>query len=425
MIQTTPTPHTTPQPTLNEAYDVVVIGAGPAGCAVGALVAEAGHKVAILERAEVPRFHVGESLIPETYWSLERLGLVEKLKETAFPKKFSVQFVTETGKETAPFYFDEHKDCESSQTWQVVRGDFDRMLLDRAIELGAVARTDAQVLDVLFVGDRAVGVRLKYATELRENAIRMIRSKVVVDATGQSAFLATRLGLKTPDARLKKGTVWTYYKGALRDPGRDEGATIILQTEGKKSWFWYIPLPNDIVSIGVTGSMNYMFSNGASPEEIFERELARCPAMQRRLDPGERCTDHFTTKDFSYKSKQTAGDGWVLVGDANGFIDPVYSSGVFLAMKSGEFAADAINESLNSGDLSGDSLGRWRAEYDRGVENFRKLVYAFYTPGFSFGEFLKQHPEHHSHLVDILIGDVFKPEVETMFDAMGDVVPPA
>ncbi|MFQ5733893.1 MAG: NAD(P)/FAD-dependent oxidoreductase, partial [Planctomycetaceae bacterium] len=423
-MRTTSTPATRPQPAVDDAFDVAVVGAGPAGTTVAALVAEAGVKTLLLERAGFPRFHVGESLVPETYWTLKRLGLVERLKQTAFPKKFSVQFVTETGKETAPFYFDEHKPCESSQTWQVIRGEFDQMLLENAVDKGATARTDAAVREVLFDGDRAVGVRAQLSTEPTESAVREIAAKVVVDATGQSAFLATRLGLKQADVRLTKGSVWTYFRGAARDAGKDEGATIILQTEGKKSWFWYIPLRDDVVSVGCTGSMSLMFAGGATPEQIFNRERDRCGAIQRRLASAERCTDFFTTKDFSYKASQAAGPGWVLVGDAFGFIDPVYSTGVFLALKSGEFAADAICDALRHGDPSAERLGGWQHSYNEGVELFRKLVYAFYTPGFSFGDFLRKHPQYRDNLVDILIGDVFKPRVGEIFDAMGEVLPP-
>lgn len=414
-----------PSTTLDDRYSVIVVGGGPAGATVAALVAQAGHRVLLLERSDFPRFHVGESLIPETYGPLKRLGLIETLQDSAFPKKYSVQFVADSGKISEPFYFDDHKPGESAQTWQVVREDFDKLLLDNAAKLGATVQTAAQVLDVTFDGEQAVGVRLKFGGG-EDAVVRTIGADVVVDATGQSAFLASRLGLKQPDHRLRKGTIWSYFRGAQRDPGRDEGATIILQTEGKRSWFWYIPLPDDIVSIGCTGSMNYIFGKERStPEATFQRELDRCPALKRRLENSERTTDFFTTKDFSYRAKQGAGPGWVLVGDAFGFIDPVYSSGVFLALKSGEFAADAIIAAVNDGDFSADRLGCWQAGYAEGVEQFRKLVYAFYTPGFSFGKFLQDYPEHQRHLTDILIGDVFKPEIGEMFEAMGDVVPPS
>ena len=229
-----------------------------------------------------------------------------------------------------------------------------------------------------------------------------------------------------PDPRLKKGTIWTYWKGAHRDPGKDEGATLIMQTPGKKSWFWYIPLQDDVVSIGCTGSMGYMFGKEhGDAENVYQRELARCPAMQKRLANAERCTDYFTTKDFSYYSREGAGNGWVLVGDSFGFIDPVYSSGVYLALKGGEFAADAIHDALERGDLTAPRLGQWQPLYKQGIENFRKLVYAFYAEDFSFGMFLKDNPQYKSNMVDILVGDVFKPGVGDIFDAMGMVEPAA
>ncbi len=407
-----------------DAYDVIVIGGGPAGATVGALLAEWGHSVLILERNTVPRFHVGESLIPETYWPLKRLGLIDQLKESAFPKKFSVQFVSEGWKESAPFYFDEHDPHESSQTWQVERADFDKMLLDNAVAKGVTLRSRAQVLDVIFQNDRIVGVKAKLLGASGEDSdVKEIRSRVVCDASGVSAFLSSRMELKQSDPLLKKGTIWTYFRGAQRDSGKDEGATLIMQTEGKHSWFWYIPLRDDVVSIGCTGDMPYMFAKGSSVEKTFARELDRCPALGKRLENATRCLDFFTTKDYSYRAKRAAGDGWVLVGDAYGFIDPVYSSGVLLALKGGEFVADAVHEALQADDVSEAQLGSWKEGYDAGLENFRRLVYAFYAPNFSFGEFLREHPQFKSNLVDVLIGAVFKPGVSDMFEAMGDIRP--
>jgi flavin-dependent dehydrogenase len=411
------------QPVLDDQYDVIVIGGGPAGTTVGALTAQYGHRVLILERSTFPRFHVGESLIPETYWTLKRLGLIEKLQASAFPRKYSVQFFSEGVKPSAPFYFDEYKDCESSQTWQVWRDDFDQMMLDRARELGATAHTDAQVLDVLFDGDQAVGVRVKLAGENGASVPREIACKVVVDATGQSAFLANRLKLKDADPCLKKGTVWSYFKDAKRDPGRDEGATLIMQTSQKRSWFWFIPLPDNVTSVGCTASMDVMFPGGATAEECFNRELEYCPAMVERLAGATRVRDYFTTKDYSYYSRQAAGPGWTLVGDAFGFIDPVYSSGVFLALKSGEFAADSIHAAIESDNFSTEQLSNWHAEHRAAVLLFRKLVYAFYSTDFSFGQFLKMHPEFRSNVTDILIGDVYRPEVGAMFEVTGEIMP--
>jgi flavin-dependent dehydrogenase len=403
--------------------DVVVIGGGPAGATAAALVAEAGHSVVVFERESVPRFHVGESLVPATYSILERLGLIDRLRQSAYPRKFSVQFVTETGKETRPFYFDKFRPHESSQTWQVWRNEFDGMLLECAGERGAEVVTGAQVTEVVFEQDRAVGVRVRGVEGGGDEVL--VRSRVVIDASGLSAFLATRRNLKQPDPLLQKATVWGYFRNARRDQGRDEGATIILQTEGKKSWFWYIPLPGNMVSVGCTGSLRYLFPKGGGDvESVWEREIARCPAITLRLANASLEGPLRTTRDFSYKSSQAAGDGWVLIGDAVGFLDPVYSTGVFLALKSGEMAADAIIAGLAAGDVSGERLGGWKDEYDTGVMHFQKLVYAFYTPGFSFGSLLREHPECIEHLANILMGHVWEPGLDALFEAMGDVVPP-
>ncbi|WP_417385433.1 NAD(P)/FAD-dependent oxidoreductase [Gimesia sp.] len=408
------------QPELESEYDVVIIGAGPAGSTVAALLAEQGRNTLVVDRARFPRFHVGESLIPETYWPLKRLGLIERLKQTAFPKKLSVQFVTDEGVETMPFYFHDYKDHESSQTWQVYRAEFDQMLIDNAQSKGATFHNEAQVTDLLTQDEQVTGVKVK----LSKQETRNITARLVVDASGQSGFIANRLKLKQTDPVLRKGTVWAHFKNAQRDPGIDEGATLILQTEGKRSWFWYIPLQDNVVSIGCTGDMNYMFSKErGNSEEIFFQEVERCIGIKRRLTEAQPVTEFMTTQDFSYHTTQPVGPGWMLAGDALGFIDPVYSSGVFLAMKSGELIADAINEAYETDDFSVERLSQWYPGYKEGVDNFRKLVYAFYTPGFSFGNFLRQYPQFKSNLVDILIGDVFKPEVAEMFTVMQEEIP--
>ncbi len=399
---------------MKDAYDVVVIGGGPAGCTVAALVAEAGPSVLLVDRDVFPRFHIGESLMPEVYWPLKRLGLLEQMKERGFVRKLSVQFVSASGKESQPFFFPEHDPRECSRTWQVERAEFDQMMWDNAVAKGADAHDGTRVLDVLFEGERAVGVRLKRG----EEEARDVRAKVVVDATGLQALLANRLGLKEDDPELKKVAIWSYFRGAARDPGDHGGGTIILHTQKRQSWFWFIPLKEDITSIGVVGDRDYLVRGRGTPEEVFEEELAICPALQRRLENAERIEKYFVAKEFSYSTRQQAGDGWVLVGDALGFIDPIYSSGVFFALKSGEMAADTIVAALREGDTSAKRLGAWTDEFFSATRWIRKLVDAYYTNGFSFGHFLKMHPEHRGNLTDLLIGRIFHPEAGEIFDEM-------
>jgi flavin-dependent dehydrogenase len=397
----------------NNNTDVVVIGGGPAGATTATLIAQHGYKVQLFERERFPRFHIGESLIPETYWVLQRLKMLDKLRATAFVKKYSVQFVNAAGKLSAPFYFHDNKPHECSQTWQVVRSEFDLMMLRNAQEQGVEVHEGTRVLEVLLEEGRAVGVRVQG----ENGSPREVRARVVVDASGQSALLQNRLKLRVWDPVLNKGAVWTYWEGAYRDTGRDEGATIVIQTPNKQGWFWYIPLPNDVMSVGVVAPFDYLFKGRPSHEQTYTEEVDRCPAVKERLAAARRITGYFATKDYSYRSKQVAGDGWVLVGDAFGFLDPLYSSGVLLALKSGQLAADAIAEGLQRGDVSAAQLGKWGDAFNRGVDRMRRLVCEYYD-GFSFGKFIRNFPHLKNTVTDLLIGDLFTDRVDAVWQPM-------
>jgi len=398
--------------------EVVVIGGGPAGATAATLLAQAGHAVRIYEREKFPRFHIGESFMPDTYWVLRRLGMLDRMKASAFVPKYSVQFVSDTGKESQPFYFFENNPHECTQTWQVVRSEFDHMMLENARDHGVDVREEARVLDVLFEGDRQIGVRVRDASGNEET----VQPKVIVDASGQSSLISHRLKLRVPDDRLKKASVWTYFRGARREPDKlDEGATLVLQTKEKKGWFWYIPQHNDIVSVGVVADLDYLHDGrGRTAEQIFLDEVENCPAVKKRIEGAERVTGYFTTKDFSYRSTRLAGDGWVLVGDAFGFLDPIYSSGLQLAFASGMMAADCIAEGLKIGDLSAAQLGKWGPRFLQGMDRLKRLVYAFYD-GFSFGAFVKKYPHLRRHITDLLIGDVFKDSLDEVWEPMAEL----
>ncbi len=406
-------------------YDTIVIGGGPAGSTVATLVADQGHRVLLLERETEPQFKIGESLIPATYWTFKRLGMLEKLRASHFPQKYSVQFYSGTGKASTPFYFFQTNPHESAVTWQVLRSEFDQMLLDNAKEKGVEIRRGIGVREVLFEGDTATGVVAQDKDSTRE----ALHATVIVDSTGQRSLIGRQLNLNTTEPNLKMASLFTHYEAAHRDEGIDEGATLILHTEEKDSWFWSIPLPYNRTSIGVVGELDYLLQNRRNADgtlntqKIFTEELAKCTPLQQRLEGATQLFPIQTTKDFSYRASRIAGNNWVLVGDAFGFLDPVYSTGLFLALKSGEMAADVIIEAFDKNDFSESQLGSFGAEFVKGMEAFRKLVYAFYTKEFSFARFLSEYPEHQGGIIDILSGDVFRKDVTHIFPAMAEMCP--
>ena len=400
-------------------YDVIVIGGGPAGATAAALLAEKGHRVLLLEKEKFPRYHIGESLMPFCYFTLERLGLVEELNRIGFQKKHSVQFVTMDGCKSNPFYFFQHYDHPSSTTWQVTRSEFDQLIWDRAAALGAEMRDETKALDVIADENGAVvGVRALHEGEDEET---VYDAPVTVDATGRDALVAGKRKWRTRDPMLNKISIWTYFRGAKRDEGFDEGSTTVAYLPNK-GWFWNIPLRNDVVSVGIVAERDYLYRESRDPAEIFAREIGSNEWIRDHLEPAEQFGEYGVTGEFSYRAKHCAADGLVLVGDAFAFLDPVFSSGVYLALKSGEMAADAIDEALGAGDCSAKRFEDYGSRLCDGIEIMRKIVYAFYDEEFSFAKLIRAHPDLRPDLTDLLIGNVEKEKgFEDLFAALGEL----
>src|SRR5215470_13981568 len=405
-------------------FDVIVMGGGPAGSSVAGILAREGRKVILFEKEVFPRHHIGESLMTDTYWTFRRMGLLEKLRESPFVRKYSVQFANSAGKESRPFYFFEAVHHESAVTWQITRAQFDHLLIDHAAEQGVVVHQGVLVKQVLFEGDRAVGVEVQMPDGSREQFF----AKVVVDATGQMAMLSNKFRWRVRDPKLKKAVIYSYFKGAHREPDLNGGATLVLRTEhGSGGWFWYIPLEDDITSVGIVANPDYLLKGrGQDLAKILQEEIEKCEPCRKRVGNGERVDKIYSILDYSYRSKHNAGNGFIIIGDAYGFLDPIYSSGVLLALKMAELAADAIHDAFKHDDFSGERLGQFQSKLDQGIESMRKLVYAFYHEGFSFSQFLRKYPEQRFHVINLLIGDVFREGVDQVYGPMSEFaeIPP-
>lgn len=391
---------------MNSNYDVLIIGGGPAGSSTATILAEHGHRVLVIEREKFPRYHVGESLIPFTFGPLERLGMIPKMKKSHFMKKYSVSFVQPDGRRSQPFYFYTRYDKETiAQTWQVLRSEFDEMLLNNARERGAHVREETTVTKLLKNDSgHVIGVEVKN----KDGSVEQLHARMVIDASGKEAFASNRQGWRVGDPYLNKVAIWTYYKGSKRAADIDEGATTIAFVPDK-GWFWHIPQHGDMVSVGIVAEGKYLTREGVKdPETMFKREIEQNQWIKDHLSTGECTGEYWLTSEYSRHSKYCAAPGLLLVGDAFAFLDPVFSSGVMLALKSGVLAGDAVHQALKDNDLSPERFAGYSHQIREGVENMRKLVYAFYDPDFSFKDVVMKYPEAAAELTDCLSGDLNK-----------------
>jgi flavin-dependent dehydrogenase len=389
----------------SDRVDALIIGAGPAGSAAAAILAAHGHRVLALEREKFPRYHIGESLLPFTFQPLQRLGLIDKMRGSAFVKKYSVQFVSPSGRASQPFYFFNRYDRDTiAQTWQVLRSEFDQMLLDNAREKGARMLEETTVKELLWDGPRVIGAR----AQTKGGPVVDYHAPITLDGSGKEAFCAVRNNWRVKDPFLNKIAVWTYYKGARRDEGIDAGATTVAYVP-EKGWFWYIPQHDDMVSVGVVAEGKYLTRGGIkAPEAIFRRAVEENQWIKDHLAGGQQTGPYRLTSEYSHHSRYCGTEGLLLAGDAFAFLDPVFSSGVMLALKSGTMAGEEIHQALMEGDFSAQRFASYARSLREGVENMRRLVYAFYNPKFSFRALTNKYPEAAGSVTDCLSGDVNK-----------------
>ena len=372
---------------MEKTWDVIVIGGGPAGSSTATHLARAGRSVILLEREQFPRFHVGESLLPYSLPLLDRLGVLEKVRAAGYQEKYGAYFWNEATGGVRPVVFENTVDHAHPMAYQVKRADFDHLLLRHAAEQGVEVRERTSVKEVILENGRAVGV----SAAADGAPPQEIRARVVVDASGQDAFLARRLGTRTFDKNLKRAGLFAHYAGVPRPTGREAGDILLPVEDGV--WYWIIPFSDGSSSVGaVFDPSEFKPREGDTLESRFERLIARSARMQELLGPGRRTSKVSGISDYSANSAALGGNGWVLVGDAASFLDPVFSTGVFLALAMAEKAARAVDRALaKKGRVDARDLRAYERDTRTLIRRFRRFVDAFYDPVF-FEAFCSEAP---------------------------------
>jgi flavin-dependent dehydrogenase len=354
-----------------EAFDVAIIGGGPAGSSAGTLLAKAGRRVVIFEKEKFPRFRVGESTLPATLNTIDRMGASEKIKNGGFLVKYGGEIVSACGQRVR-FYFRNGFKAKRQSAYQVLRSEFDRILLDHAAESGCDVRQQKTVesfeIDnqgvTLYLGDGRIVVRAKY----------------LIDCSGRNCVVGTKFSLRERYQNLRKFSLYAYYEDVLREDGPDGTLTRMVRT--KDSWFWMIPLSGNTTSIGVVMDAERFRSMNLSPEEALARCIAEQPVVSEYMPNARRVTEVYATGDFSYRNKNLCGDRWLLAGDAAGFIDPVFSSGVYLALLSGEQAADSLNIALDHPEKRAKAFRFYERRIGRVLDIYLRWASSWYTQEF-------------------------------------------
>jgi FADH2 O2-dependent halogenase len=394
--------------------DVIVIGGGPAGATVGAYLGRAGHRVMVLERDIHPREHVGESLVPATNIVTHDLGFWEKLESSQFVKKPGATWTGTEGKVGSQFvvtFADVPQNIPNPEyTYHVDRAAFDAMYLRHASELGAEVIQGISVLKVLFEGDRAVGVRVRVLGKEFD-----LRSRYVVDASGRRCLIGKQLGIWEKDKQFNQFAIYSWFKGVNPPSPETEEYIHIHFLPVNRGWVWHIPIYDGITSVGAVTEKSDFLKSGQDHETFFNELLQMTANTRHILNGAERVKPYYIEGDYSYKMDEFAGPGWLLVGDAARFVDPIFSSGVSVAMRSGQFASQAIERAL-LGDET-EAFGEYQETVDRGVQIWYEWITLYYKLQELFTRFSGK-PEYKPDIQQLLQGEVFDKDAVQVLDRM-------
>ncbi len=389
------------------SLDVAVIGGGPAGSVCAARLAARGRRVTVVERARHPRFHLGESLLPGSMAVLDAVGVLPEARERFLVKRGATFVDGRNERATIRYPFAEAFHARCDHALQVPRDQFDELLFRRAGECGAELLEGWEATKVVFREERAEAVEVRGP----DGAVTTLEARLVVDATGREAMIARAARRTERIAHLDKTALYTQVRGAWRDTGEREGDIQIVVMAGPAPWwFWLIPFADGRTSVGAVVSPAWLREHrgAAAPEELFDAALSESPTASRMLAGATRLFGPRATADFSFRVPALRGPGWLAVGDAAGFIDPLFSTGAHLAMHGGLRAADAIDAALADGDTSPERFAAWEREIRSGAELYMSAVQSFYAGDLTSYLFADpQHPFLRRAITTMLSGDVF------------------
>ncbi|MEM7385266.1 MAG: NAD(P)/FAD-dependent oxidoreductase [Verrucomicrobiota bacterium] len=351
-------------------YDAVIIGGGPGGSTTASYLARAGRKVLLLEKEHFPRFHIGESLLPYNMGLFEEMGILPMIEKAGFMVKNGAQFALGNGRKHVQVAFAEGSFNEHGQAFQVERSRFDELLLRHAGALGAAVREGVAV-EEYEIGSETV--RVQAGGESHE-------ARFLIDASGTHNLTGNREGLREAYAKFRKLAIYGHFKGVPLPEGRKQGDIIIVRLE--EAWFWMIPLAADRVSVGLVVDQGRFREAKENPEAFFRRVVSEGSLVSERMAKAEVIGKWHTVTDFSYRNKRFVSDRLIRVGDAAAFLDPIFSSGVYMAMVSGKTAAGAVDEALAKGKSMVPAMVRYEKNLQRGMALYWDLIEKFYTKPF-------------------------------------------
>ena len=367
-------------------YDVAIIGGGPTGSTAATFLARQGHQVLVLEREKFPRFHIGESLLPHSMEAFERLGVVDKL-DALFLPKYGAEITTSCGTNRAKIFFKNGLSAKHDRAYQVTRSEFDKLLLDHSAGNGATVLEETSVKSLEFAPGE-VGLTIKNSTGTRQ-----IRARYLLDCSGRGSLVGNYFKLKRNYANLKKFSVFAHYENVARDEGVT--GSFIRLIRGRDRWFWMIPLTPTKMSIGIVMDIVDFKAMKKPPEQALEDALREQPEIWSRMAQAERITEVHSASDYSYRNTSLFGDRWLLAGDAAGFIDPIFSTGVFLGIRSGEQAAAALDSALKQPSTRATVFRQYERAVNRVMDLYLRFVSNWYKP--QFAEIITK-PTHHLQL---------------------------